>query len=93
MVIAPLAENAPGDVARVEGAWTDCGARVFRMSAQELAKTVEPNLPATALVGRTFAGKGRVVRVFSEVRQPGRVLAEVEGRHPIYPGTELLCLE
>ncbi len=67
--------------------------RVLNLSAAELAKVVEPDIPTAGLVGRSFAGQGTIARVYSEVRQPGRVFAEAEGSgKSLYPGTQLLCL-
>jgi len=57
VVLTPLAENAPADVARVAAAWAACGARVSEMSAAQhdgvLASVSHlPHMLAYALVAQ-----------------------------------------
>lgn len=86
VVIAPLAENAPGDVARVEGAWTDCGARVFRMSAQEhdavfAAVSHLPHLLAYALV-HEIAQRANAAQLFGYAASGFRDFTRIASSHP-----------
>ena len=86
VVIAPLAENAPDDVAKVESAWTDCGARVFRMSAQEhdavfAAVSHLPHLLAYALV-HEIAKRVNAAQLFGYAASGFRDFTRIASSHP-----------
>jgi len=86
VVLAPLAENAAGDVTRVEAAWTACGARVFRMSAQEhdavfAAVSHLPHLLAYALV-HEIAERANAGQLFGYAASGFRDFTRIASSHP-----------
>jgi prephenate dehydrogenase len=86
VVLAPLAENEPGDVARVEAVWRACGARVFRMSAQEhdavfAAVSHLPHLLAFALV-HEIAERANAAQLFGYAAGGFRDFTRIASSHP-----------
>lgn len=86
VILTPLAENAPADVARVEAAWQACGARVFRMDPEthdEVLAAVShlPHLLAYALV-KEFAGRGNAAQLFSNSAGGLRDFTRLASSHP-----------
>jgi len=86
VVLAPLAENAPGSVQAVEAAWLACGARVTRMSAEEhdavfAAVSHLPHLLAYALV-HEFAGRPNSAQLFSFAAGGFRDFTRIASSHP-----------
>lgn len=86
VVLAPLGENAPGDVARIEGAWSACGARVYRMSAQEhdavfAAVSHLPHLLAFALV-QEIAERTNAAQLFGYAASGFRDFTRIASSHP-----------
>jgi prephenate dehydrogenase len=85
-VVTPLAENDPGDVARVEAAWTACGARVYRMTAQEhdavfAAVSHLPHFLAYALV-HEIAGRENSAQLFGYAASGFRDFTRIASSHP-----------
>ncbi len=86
VILTPLAENAPADVARVEAAWQACGARVFRMNPEthdEVLAAVShlPHLLAYALV-KEFADRGNAAQLFSNSAGGLRDFTRLASSHP-----------
>ena len=86
VVVAPLAENPAAAVRAVEEAWTACGARVSRMSAEEhdavfAAVSHLPHLLAYALV-HEFAGRGDSARLFGYAAGGFRDFTRIASSHP-----------
>ena len=86
VVLAPLAENPAPCLAAVEAAWTACGARVTRMSAEEhdavfAAVSHLPHLLAYALV-HEFAGRGNSAQLFSYAAGGFRDFTRIASSHP-----------
>jgi len=86
VILTPLAENAPADVARVEAAWQACGARVFRMDPEthdEVLAAVShlPHLLAYALV-KEFADRGNAAQLFSNSAGGLRDFTRLASSHP-----------
>jgi len=86
VVLAPLQENSPESVAAVEAAWTACGARVSRMSAEEhdavfAAVSHLPHLLAYALV-HEFAARGNSAQLFGYAAGGFRDFTRIASSHP-----------
>ena len=86
VVLAPLRENAAASLAAVEAAWTACGARVTRMSAEEhdavfAAVSHLPHLLAYALV-HEFAGRGNSAQLFGYAAGGFRDFTRIASSHP-----------
>jgi len=86
VVLAPLPENAAASLAAVEAAWTACGARVTRMSAEEhdavfAAVSHLPHLLAYALV-HEFAGRGNSAQLFGYAAGGFRDFTRIASSHP-----------
>jgi len=86
VILTPLAENAPADVARVEAAWQACGARVFSMDPEthdEVLAAVShlPHLLAYALV-KEFAERGNAAQLFSNSAGGLRDFTRLASSHP-----------
>jgi len=86
VILTPLAENAPADVARIEAAWQACGARVFRMDPEthdEVLAAVShlPHLLAYALV-KEFADRGNAAQLFSNSAGGLRDFTRLASSHP-----------
>jgi prephenate dehydrogenase len=86
VVVTPLAENDFRDVARVEAAWVACGARVFRMSAQEhdavfAAVSHLPHFLAYALV-HEIAGRKNSAQLFGYAASGFRDFTRIASSHP-----------
>ena len=86
VILTPLAENAPADVARLEAAWQACGARVFRMDPEthdEVLAAVShlPHLLAYALV-KEFADRGNAAQLFSNSAGGLRDFTRLASSHP-----------
>jgi prephenate dehydrogenase len=86
VVLAPLAENDPQDVARVEAAWKACGARVFRMAAPEhdavfAAVSHLPHLLAYALV-HDIAERNNAAQLFGYAASGFRDFTRIASSHP-----------
>ncbi|MDA0983557.1 MAG: prephenate dehydrogenase/arogenate dehydrogenase family protein [Proteobacteria bacterium] len=86
VILTPLAENAPADVARVEAAWQACGARVFRMDPEThdavlAAVSHLPHLLAYALV-KEFADRGNAAQLFSNSAGGLRDFTRLASSHP-----------
>ncbi len=86
VVLAPLQENSPDSLAAVEAAWTACGARVSRMSAEEhdavfAAVSHLPHLLAYALV-HEFAGRGNCAQLFGYAAGGFRDFTRIASSHP-----------
>jgi prephenate dehydrogenase len=86
VVLAPLQENPAASVAAVEAAWTACGARVSRMSAEEhdavfAAVSHLPHLLAYALV-HEFAGRGDSAQLFGYAAGGFRDFTRIASSHP-----------
>jgi len=86
VILTPLAENAPGDVARVEAAWQVTGARVFRMDPETHdavlgAVSHLPHLLAYALV-KEFADRGNAAQLFSNSAGGLRDFTRLASSHP-----------
>ncbi len=86
VILTPLAENAPADVARIEAAWQACGARVFRMDPEthdEVLAAVShlPHLLAYALV-KEFADRGNAAQLFGNSAGGLRDFTRLASSHP-----------
>jgi len=86
VILTPLAENAPADVARIAAAWRACGARVFRMDPEthdEVLAAVShlPHLLAYALV-KEFADRGNAAQLFSNSAGGLRDFTRLASSHP-----------
>ncbi|MGQ0509238.1 MAG: prephenate dehydrogenase [Betaproteobacteria bacterium] len=86
VILTPLAENAPADVARVEAAWQACGARVHRMDPEthdEVLAAVShlPHLLAYALV-KEFADRGNAAQLFNNSAGGLRDFTRLASSHP-----------
>ena len=86
VVLAPLQENSPESVAAVEAAWTACGARVSRMSAEEhdavfAAVSHLPHLLAYALVG-DIARRRNAASLFRYAAGGFRDFTRIASSHP-----------
>lgn len=86
VILTPLAENAPADVARIEDAWRACGARVSRMDPRthdEVLAAVShlPHLLAYALV-KEFADRGNAAQLFSNAAGGLRDFTRIASSHP-----------
>lgn len=86
VVLTPLAENDPEDLARVEAAWLLCGTRVFRMSAEEhdavfAAVSHLPHLLAFALV-HEIAGRSNSEQLFGYAASGFRDFTRIASSDP-----------
>ena len=86
VVLAPLPENPAASLAAAEVAWTACGARVTRMSAEEhdavfAAVSHLPHLLAYALV-HEFAGRGNSAQLFGYAAGGFRDFTRIASSHP-----------
>ena len=86
VVLAPLPENPAASLAAAEAAWTACGARVTRMSAEEhdavfAAVSHLPHLLAYALV-HEFAGRGNSAQLFGYAAGGFRDFTRIASSHP-----------
>jgi len=86
VVLAPLPENPAASLAAAEAAWTACGARVTRMSAEEhdavfAAVSHLPHLLAYALV-HEFAGRGNSAQLFGYAAGGFRDFTRIASGHP-----------
>ncbi len=86
VVLAPLPENPAASLTAAEAAWTACGARVTRMSAEEhdavfAAVSHLPHLLAYALV-HEFAGRGNSAQLFGYAAGGFRDFTRIASSHP-----------
>jgi prephenate dehydrogenase len=86
VVLAPLPENPAASLAAIEAAWTACGARVTRMSAEEhdavfAAVSHLPHLLAYALV-HEFAGRVNSAQLFGYAAGGFRDFTRIASSHP-----------
>ena len=86
IVLTPLDENAPADVASVEAAWTACGAVVSRMTPEvhdAVFATVShlPHLLAFALV-HEIAGRDNAAQLFDYAGSGFRDFTRIASSHP-----------
>jgi len=86
VVLAPLPENPAASLAAAEAAWTACGARVTRMSAEEhdavfAAVSHLPHLLAYAMV-HEFAGRGNSAQLFGYAAGGFRDFTRIASSHP-----------
>ncbi len=86
VVITPLPENSADSLQAVEAAWTACGARVSRMSAEEhdavfAAVSHLPHLLAYALV-HEFAARANSVQLFGYAAGGFRDFTRIASSHP-----------
>ena len=86
VVLAPLAENPDALLRRAEEVWLACGARVFRMSAQEhdavfAAVSHLPHLLAYALV-HELSGREDAARLFGYAAGGFRDFTRIASSHP-----------
>jgi len=86
VVLAPLPENAAASLAAAEAAWTACGARVTRMSAEEhdavfAAVSHLPHLLAYALVG-DIAARADAAQLFGYAAGGFRDFTRIASSHP-----------
>jgi len=86
VVLTPLPENAPQDVARIAAVWETCGARVSRMSPEEhdavfAAVSHLPHLLAFALV-HELAQRPDAPRLFSHAASGFRDFTRIASSHP-----------
>jgi prephenate dehydrogenase len=86
VVIAPLPENAPGSLARVEAAWRACGARVTQMPPEEhdavfAAVSHLPHLLAFALV-YDLAARPNSAQLFGFAAGGFRDFTRIASSHP-----------
>ena len=86
VVMTPLPENAPGDVARVRAAWEACGASVAEMTADEhdrvfAAVSHLPHLLAFALV-HELARRPDSEKLFGFAAGGFRDFTRIAGSHP-----------
>ena len=86
VVLTPLAENAPETIEAVQGAWSSCGARISRMSAEEhdavlAAVSHLPHLLAYTLV-HDIAARGNAAELFSFAAGGFRDFTRIASSHP-----------
>jgi prephenate dehydrogenase len=86
VVLAPLAENDPADVAKIAAAWQACGARISRMTAEEhdavfAAVSHLPHVLAYALV-HEFAGRANSAQLFGYAASGFRDFTRIASSHP-----------
>jgi prephenate dehydrogenase len=86
VVLAPLDENPDALVRRAEETWIACGARVFRMSAEEhdavfAAVSHLPHLLAYALV-HELSGREDAARLFGYAAGGFRDFTRIASSHP-----------
>lgn len=86
VVLTPLAENRPADVAKVRGAWEACGARVSELTAEEhdrvfAAVSHLPHLLAYALV-HDLAGRDNSDQLFGFAAGGFRDFTRIASSHP-----------
>jgi prephenate dehydrogenase len=86
IVLTPLDENPPADVAIVDAAWTTCGARVSRMTpdahdAVFAAVSHLPHLLAFALV-HEMAGRDNAAQLFDYAASGFRDFTRIASSHP-----------
>jgi len=86
VVLTPLAENAPADVARVRRAWVSCGARVQEVGVAEHDRILAavshlPHLLAYALVDHV-AGRSGGERFISFAAGGFRDFTRIASSHP-----------
>jgi len=86
VVVTPLPENAPEAVARVNAAWSACGAVLHQMSPQEhdgvfAAVSHLPHLLAFGLV-HDLAGRANSAQLFSYAASGFRDFTRIAGSHP-----------
>jgi prephenate dehydrogenase len=86
VVLAPLPENAPEAIARVEAAWQACGAKVTRMPPEEhdavfAAVSHLPHLLAFALV-HDLAARSNSAQLFGFAAGGFRDFTRIASSHP-----------
>jgi prephenate dehydrogenase len=86
VVLTPLAETAPGAVARVGAAWQACGARLSRMTPQEHDATFAavshlPHVLAYALV-HEIAMRANAAQLFGYAAGGFRDFTRIASSHP-----------
>ncbi|MDH4190719.1 MAG: prephenate dehydrogenase/arogenate dehydrogenase family protein [Betaproteobacteria bacterium] len=86
VVLTPLAENDPADVARIAAAWQTCGARVFTMTPEEhdavfAAVSHLPHLLAYALVDE-LARRANSAQLFGYAAGGFRDFTRIASSHP-----------
>ncbi|MBK7815138.1 MAG: prephenate dehydrogenase/arogenate dehydrogenase family protein [Rhodocyclaceae bacterium] len=86
VVLTPLPENAPADVARVRAAWEACGARVSELAPDEhdrvfAAVSHLPHLLAFALV-HDLAGRENADQLFGFAAGGFRDFTRIASSHP-----------
>jgi len=86
VVLTPLAENSAASVQRITDAWSECGARVSSMRAQEhdavlAAVSHLPHLIAFALV-HEMAGRDNSAELFSYAAGGFRDFTRIASSHP-----------
>jgi len=86
VVLTPLAENAAASVARVQGAWEACGARVSQLAAEDhdrvfAAVSHLPHLLAFALV-HDFAQRPNSDQLFGFAAGGFRDFTRIASSHP-----------
>jgi len=86
VVLAPLAENADGDIAKVAAAWTQCGAIIHYLTAEKhdqvfAAVSHLPHLLAYALVD-DIAGKSHADLLFQFAASGFRDFTRIAGSSP-----------
>jgi prephenate dehydrogenase len=86
VVLTPLAENDPADVARIEAAWRACGARTSSMTSEEhdavfAAVSHLPHVLAYALV-HELAGRANSAQLFGFAAGGFRDFTRIASSHP-----------
>jgi prephenate dehydrogenase len=86
VVLAPLPENSPADVARVAAAWQQCGALIHQLSAQQhdavfAAVSHLPHVLAYALVD-DIANKPHAASLFQYAASGFRDFTRIAGSSP-----------
>jgi prephenate dehydrogenase len=86
VVLTPLAENAPADVARVRAAWQACGAKVSELAPDEHDRVFAsvshlPHLLAFALV-HELAGRKNSEQLFGFAAGGFRDFTRIASSHP-----------
>jgi prephenate dehydrogenase len=86
VVLTPLPENAPADVARVQAAWEACGARVSQLTPEAHDKIFAaishlPHLLAFALV-HELAGRENADQLFDFAAGGFRDFTRIASSHP-----------
>jgi prephenate dehydrogenase len=86
VVLTPLPENAPADVARVQAAWEACGARVSQLTPEAHDKIFAavshlPHLLAFALV-HELAGRDNADQLFDFAAGGFRDFTRIASSHP-----------